>query len=99
MQIKISAWFSKKLNLGNYENEDFGTSTEFSLEFQPDDNWIEKINQLREELFDDVKKAVFYQIKKRRKEFENEKERQVLEEIDKISKKNRERRKARQMSI
>ncbi len=92
MKISIATSFSRTIQVGAYQPENFFTSQSAEIECQPEDHdWQNKVNQLREGFFEECKKAVFGQIRKRLDEIKQnevkEKEKAIKTEFDAVSEK------------
>jgi len=90
MKKTITTSFSRKLNMGNYQTEDYFTCTSYEMDIDEYEKIGEEGEQLRQEAFDDCKKFVFIQIKKRKEEIEGLKakkeEKEMLKQFDATTK-------------
>lgn len=94
MVVSYSASFSRKVQFTQWEPEEFFASSSVQVEFQADENWKDKMRQLRDELFIECKNDVWSQIKKRKKEIEEIRKKDSLsDEFEKIQKESQEGRK------
>jgi len=91
MKITLSASFSRTIQITDFNPENTWTSTSVEIECQDgDNNWIEKTNQLREEIFRECKSFVGKKIRERLKELEEQKnknsEKQMFTDFTKVQK-------------
>jgi len=71
MKITLGCSFSRTIQIKDFNPENTWTSTSVEIECQDGDNtWIEKTNQLREEMFRECKSFVGKKIRERLKEIE-----------------------------